>query len=204
MQGQTNGQTNTQASTSANTNIFQGTHVPSTQTLYTAPQIVAPALSTTLTETCMGSGSGGISTPWGGITGGKTYEDKQCIRRLNSRELAAQGFRVEACYVMMGDPEVAAAFQKSGRSCELAVPHVETMNPNIAAPEPAPPPPPPPAAEQQPLSQQGSEPLPPKEPRNLVQPDDGERGALTPQPEHQAVVQVPAAGTMLPIPNPTN
>lgn len=198
-QGQTNGQTNNQTTGATNTNIFQGTQIPrqTTATVYAPPQIVAPALSTTLTETCMGSGSAGVSTPWGGITGGKTYEDKQCIRRLNSRELAAQGFRWEACMVMMGDPEVAAAFHATGRSCQLAEAHAETSYPNVA-----PPPPPPPPPNEAPVSAAPPPAAPSPAERGIIQQDvPGERGALSPNPDHKAVEQL-LPGTMAPIPNP--
>lgn len=126
----------------SNQNVFQGTSIPrdTISTVYAPPQIVAPALSTTLTETCMGSASAGISVPWGGVSGGKTYTDAQCVRRLNARELSAQGWHAEACEVMMGDPEVAKAFTRTGRSCEWTPPPAYMAPPPVVQMQPLPPP----------------------------------------------------------------
>ena len=136
---------------------------PAHQSLATAPQIYAPSLSTTLTETCMGSASVGISVVGGGGTIGKTYTDTQCVRRLNARELANQGWHAEACEVLLGDPEVAKAFGKTGRTCEWTPPPAYMSPPPVAQEAlPPPPPPPPPAGPVNPSGQMS--PIPNPEP----------------------------------------
>jgi hypothetical protein len=103
-------------SQSASTVVNNNT--PATQTVRTAPAIVAPALTTTLTETCMGSTSLGLSVVGLGATGATTWNDSECIRRLNARELNSMGFHTEACYVLRVDKDVENAFARSGNRCE--------------------------------------------------------------------------------------
>lgn len=99
-------------------NTFNSTTPANTQTKFiTTPDVSAPGLTTTLTETCMGSISAGVGVLGIGASGGKTYTDEQCVRRLDARELYAQGWRAEACYVMADDPRVARAFAKTKRNC---------------------------------------------------------------------------------------
>jgi hypothetical protein len=57
--------------------------------VYMPPSMSAPALTTTLTDTCMGSWSAGVSIPGGGATFGKTQIDDDCVARLHARQLAA-------------------------------------------------------------------------------------------------------------------
>lgn len=73
------------------------------------PGIVAPALTTTLSGTCFGSASGGVAGAGFGVTLGKTYEDKECQRRLNANSLNALGLSGLAMEVMCGTPEVLKA-----------------------------------------------------------------------------------------------
>jgi hypothetical protein len=99
----------------AQTTIFNSTAPNSVRTV---PTTYAPALTTTLTETCMGSTSAGGSWLGGGISIGSTWEDKSCKRRLNARELAQTlGDREAARAVMCGDPDVADAYERLGRPC---------------------------------------------------------------------------------------
>jgi hypothetical protein len=100
-------------------------------------------LTTNLTETCMGSSSLGLSVVGWGASAGTTWNDRECVRRLNARELISMGFRAEACYVLSMDRDVGAAFQKTGASCIPAPPPPPP-------PEAAPPPPPPQAVESPP------------------------------------------------------
>ena len=107
---------------------------PSKETIRSAPSIAAPALTTTLTETCMGSYTGGVSFIGGAVTGGGTVVDKACVRRLNARELAQTlGDRDAAKEVMCGDADVARAYKMIGRPCLTA--------PIEPAPAPVPAPP---------------------------------------------------------------
>jgi hypothetical protein len=88
----------------------------------TVPTVYAPALTTTLTETCMGSTTAGGSWLGGGISLGTTWEDKSCKRRLNARELAQTlGDREAARAVLCGDPDIADAYERLGRPCPKSV-----------------------------------------------------------------------------------
>ena len=55
------------------------------------PAMVAPSLTTTLTETCMGSSSAAFAVAGFGMSGGTTWTDDTCIRRLDAREIRAMG-----------------------------------------------------------------------------------------------------------------
>jgi hypothetical protein len=103
-------------SQSASTVVTNST--PANQTIRTTPAIVAPALTTTLTETCMGSTSLGASVVGFGATGATTWNDSECVRRLNARELNAMGFHTEACYVLRVNKDVDNAFARSGNRCD--------------------------------------------------------------------------------------
>ena len=89
-----------------------------TVNLKTVPPVNAPALSTTLTETCMGSSSGGLSLMGFGLSGGSTWKDEECIRRLNARELAVTLKDLDAAKELLcGNPEIHAVYQSLGRPC---------------------------------------------------------------------------------------
>jgi hypothetical protein len=96
------------------------------------PAVVAPALTTTLSETCMGSTSLGASGAGFGFSVGSTWRDEACIRRLDARELRSMG--------RGGDAETQAIFALASkeRMCEdeqirAAFERVATMTGNTAA-----------------------------------------------------------------------
>jgi outer membrane protein OmpA-like peptidoglycan-associated protein len=130
--------------------ITNNSYTPARQTIVAAPSVYTPALTTTLTETCMGSSSLGVSVLGFGAAGGTTWTDKQCVRRLNARELAQTlNDREAAREVMCGDPDIFRVYNALGRPCRLRPDG--SLNPDWKAPpEPpaAPPPPPPPMAPQ--------------------------------------------------------
>ena len=86
------------------------------------PGIVAPSLTTTLSETCMGSTSMGFSGAGFGLTFGSTWRDEACVRRLDSREIRSFGaglpanqailFHLAAKERMCEDPKIRAAFAR--------------------------------------------------------------------------------------------
>ena len=89
--------------------------IPERQTIVAAPSVFAPALTTTLTETCMGSSSLGVSVLGWGASGGTTWQDRECVRRLNARELAQTiGDKEAAREVLCGMPADAQWLAKSG------------------------------------------------------------------------------------------
>lgn len=77
-----------------------------------APAIAAPGLTTTLSETCMGSTSAGGSGPGFGLTIGSTWRDVECVRRLNARELRAMGYPTAGKELMCDNDDVRAAFER--------------------------------------------------------------------------------------------
>jgi hypothetical protein len=126
-------------------NITFNQTAPSKTKLETTPQVYAPALSTTLTETCMGSTSGGVSVMGFGGTLGTTWNDSQCVRRLNAREMAQTlGDRAAARALMCQDKDVAAAYLAVGQDCRqkyevaVVVPPPPPISPVVINVPPAP------------------------------------------------------------------
>lgn len=86
------------------------------------PAVVAPSLTTTLSETCMGSTSMGVAGAGFGVSFGSTWKDEACVRRLDSRELRSFGsglapndailFHFAAKERMCADPKIRQAFER--------------------------------------------------------------------------------------------
>jgi hypothetical protein len=93
------------------------TRASGTTTLRNVPAITAPALTTTLTETCMGSSTIGGAGAGFGLSIGSTWKDEECIRRLHAREISALGEKDVAKQVLCGSPMVAEAYAAVGRPC---------------------------------------------------------------------------------------
>lgn len=79
------------------------------------PDAIAPGLTTTLTETCMGSTSGGFSISGLGLAGGSTWTDSACVRRLDARELGSQGAKAASLERMCEDPQNRAAILRASK-----------------------------------------------------------------------------------------
>lgn len=125
--------------------ITSNSYAPDRQTIVAAPSVFAPALTTTLTETCMGSTSLGVSVLGFGASGGSTWKDNECVRRLNARELAQTlNDREAAREVICGNNEIFRAYNALGRPCRLTPDG--SPNPAWSASLAAAPPPPPPVA----------------------------------------------------------
>ena len=80
---------------------------------------VAPSLTTTFSETCMGSTSLGAGFAGGSLSLGTTWQDIACIRRLDAREIKAMGDTQAAKELMCGSEEVRQAFKNVGRPCVI-------------------------------------------------------------------------------------
>jgi len=80
---------------------------------------IAPALTTTLTETCMGSTSIGAGWSGGGVSFGTTWRDSACVRRLDAREVKSihPNFAVVAKEIMCASDHVYEAFKRAGIPC---------------------------------------------------------------------------------------
>lgn len=81
------------------------------------PGVIAPALTTTLTETCMGSTSVGGAGIGFGFSAGTTWKDGDCVNRLNARELRTFGDTAAAKEVMCENDVVRAAYKRVGQPC---------------------------------------------------------------------------------------
>jgi len=78
---------------------------------------VAPALATTLTETCMGSTSAGAGWSGASISFGTTWRDSACVRRLDARQMSALGEIPVAVEMMCDSDLVREAAVRAGRPC---------------------------------------------------------------------------------------
>jgi hypothetical protein len=77
----------------------------------------APALTTTLTETCMGSTSAGAGFSGGSFSFGTTWRDTECVNRLNAREIRTYGDVQASKEIMCSNDTVRQAFKNVGRPC---------------------------------------------------------------------------------------
>jgi len=101
------------------------------------PDVVAPGLTTTLSETCMGSISLGASFSGFGLGGGKTLIDADCVNRLNAREIARMGHVDVATEIMCENDVVRQAFKLAAKPCLKDQPEkvaqMDAANEQIAA-----------------------------------------------------------------------
>jgi hypothetical protein len=91
---------------------------------------VAPGLSSSFNDVCMGSTSMGAGFSGGSIALGTTWEDSDCVRRLNAREIRNMGDAQVAKEIMCGNADVRAAFKRVGRPC------IEDVAPVVASKQP--------------------------------------------------------------------
>src|SRR6478736_7865410 len=95
--------------TPGNTTSQNSTRVSGTQRLIAAPSVFAPGLAAAGIETCLGSVSGGVSFPGGGVAFGTTTKDSGCDTRLDSRTLWSFGLKAEAIARLCMKEETRAA-----------------------------------------------------------------------------------------------
>lgn len=81
-----------------------------------APALISSGLVAG-SDTCLGSSSAGISTPFGAINGGGTQTDKDCVRIKMSRELTSRGFNGAAVAMLCHNDEVRQAMATAGTPC---------------------------------------------------------------------------------------
>ncbi|SAK92412.1 chemotaxis protein CheA [Caballeronia fortuita] len=89
----------------------------SSYSVRTTPSIAAPALTTTLSDTCMGSASFGLSITGFGATGGTTLVDQACVRRLDAREFRAMGLTDVALALLCQSEANRRAVEATGHLC---------------------------------------------------------------------------------------
>lgn len=90
-------------------------------TVRSAPTVYAPSLTNSLSETCLGSASGGVSGPGFGVTLGKTTTDEGCERRLNAAIMAKLGMTDISFRIMCESKQVFDASKGSAHPCPGAV-----------------------------------------------------------------------------------
>lgn len=95
---------------------FEGTTIPTTQTIKNVPSVGGPAL-TSSNDTCMGSTSGGVAVAGFGFNLGSTWTDKNCKMLKNSRELWNMGMRAASMARMCMDAENKEALELTGFAC---------------------------------------------------------------------------------------
>ncbi|EMH3331695.1 chemotaxis protein CheA, partial [Burkholderia multivorans] len=100
-----------------NTQTTENVNYSGTQTIKTNPAIQAPGLTTTLSDTCMGSVSVGVSFPGFGATGGTTLVDQACVRRLDAREFRAMGLTDVALALLCQSDANRRAVEATGHLC---------------------------------------------------------------------------------------
>ncbi|GBH26754.1 hypothetical protein BvRS1_38030 [Burkholderia vietnamiensis] len=100
-----------------NTQVSENVNYSGTQTIKTNPAIQAPGLTTTLSDTCMGSVSLGVSFPGFGATGGTTLVDQACVRRLDAREFRAMGLTDVALALLCQSDANRRAVEAAGHLC---------------------------------------------------------------------------------------
>jgi len=91
--------------------------------LKNTPNVSAPALTTTMTETCMGSTSVGGAVPGFGLSFGTTWRDAACVRRLDARQLSALGYNLGAKELMCDSDAVREALARAGTPCYNDLPN---------------------------------------------------------------------------------
>lgn len=93
-----------------------------------APAIIASE------DTCMGSRSFGLQLAGFGVSFATTWQDRQCRRIKNARQLDALGYRRAAVALLCQDDEVFNAMQRAGTPC----PGLELVDVSTPPPPPAP------------------------------------------------------------------
>jgi hypothetical protein len=104
-------------SSAYNTQMTENVNYSGSQTIKTNPAIQAPGLTTTLSDTCMGSVSVGVSVPGFGATGGTTLVDQACVRRLDAREFRAMGLTDVALALLCQSDANRRAVEATGHLC---------------------------------------------------------------------------------------
>jgi hypothetical protein len=89
----------------------------SSYSVRSTPSIGAPALTTTLSDTCMGSSSFGLSVTGFGASAGTTRVDQDCVRRLDAREFRAMGLTDVALALLCQSESNRRAVEATGHLC---------------------------------------------------------------------------------------
>ena len=113
--GYTSSATNTYQSGSSNNTTTTNN---STSNMRSAPPTAsAPSVTNSGSDVCLAGASAGIQTFGVGVSGGKSFRDKNCERIKLSRELNTLGMKVAAVAILCQDERVFFAMEQAGTPC---------------------------------------------------------------------------------------
>jgi len=113
--GYTSSATNTYQSGSSNNTTTTNN---STSNIRSAPPTAsAPSVTNAGSDVCLAGASAGIQTFGVGLSGGKSFRDKNCERIKLSRELNSLGMKVAAVAILCQDERVFFAMEQAGTPC---------------------------------------------------------------------------------------
>ena len=81
------------------------------------PTAAAPNVTNSGSDVCLAGASAGIQTFGVGVSGGKSFRDKNCERIKLSRELNTLGMKVAAVAILCQDERVFFAMEQAGTPC---------------------------------------------------------------------------------------
>jgi hypothetical protein len=81
------------------------------------PTAAAPNVTNSGSDVCLSGASAGIQTFGVGVSGGKSFRDKNCERIKLSRELNTLGMKVAAVAILCQDKRVFFAMEQAGTPC---------------------------------------------------------------------------------------
>ena len=81
------------------------------------PTAAAPNVTNTGSDVCLAGASAGVQTFGIGVSGGKSFRDKNCERIKLSRELNTLGMKVAAVAILCQDERVFFAMEQAGTPC---------------------------------------------------------------------------------------
>ena len=110
--GYTSSATNTYQSGSSNNTTTTNN---STSNMRSAPPTAsAPSVTNAGSDVCLAGASAGVQTFGIGVSGGKSFRDKNCERIKLSRELNSLGMKVAAVAILCQDERVFFAMEQAG------------------------------------------------------------------------------------------
>ena len=113
--GYTSSATNTYQSGSSNNTTTTNN---STSNMRSAPPTAsAPSVTNAGSDVCLAGASAGVQTFGIGVSGGKSFRDKNCERIKLSRELNSLGMKVAAVAILCQDERVFEAMEQAGTPC---------------------------------------------------------------------------------------
>ena len=113
--GYTSSATNTYQSGSSNNTTTTNN---STSNMRSAPPTAsAPSVTNAGSDVCLAGASAGVQTFGIGVSGGKSFKDKNCERIKLSRELNSLGMKVAAVAILCQDERVFFAMEQAGTPC---------------------------------------------------------------------------------------